>query len=90
MNFNTPFWEGVKEVSRWAFFFVVSWIVTETLKQLSVVPEFATVQIWVFSYEVPVRMTLQVLLTSLGRFSDKFIFTSSKQERGESKGLLPW
>lgn len=75
--------EAVKEVARWVLLMVVSWIVTETLKQVGLVPETHTLHVWVFSYSIPVRVVFQTGLTLLGKGVDKWLY-----ERG--KTLFPF
>ena len=78
MNNAAPFWEGVKEAGRWLALFLVSWIITETLKQATAIPETATIKIWVFAYLVPVRTAITLGLTLLGRFIDKWLHEIGK------------
>lgn len=95
-NFNGPAWEGTKELLRWAVFFVISWLITATLGQISLVPENYTLNIWVFSYNLPLQLLLTTALTSAGRFADKYMFAKSKEETGTKgttdtpKGILPF
>lgn len=98
---NKPRLEAVKEVLRYVILFVVSWIITETLKQISLVPTLYEVRFWVFVYAIPVQALLTFLLVLVGRYIDKYKFTKSKQEledlpkhlleqEGEPKGILPF
>lgn len=97
---SNPAVEGFKEIARWGALFAASWLVTQTLGQLDLVPEKATVQVWVFSYTLPVRLALQAALTFAGRWLDKFLFVQSKENIAEApkkvaadmepKGLLPF
>lgn len=80
-----PYVEGLKEVARWVVLFVVSWLITETLSQMGAVPEFATVKLWVFNYVIPVRLLVNFLLTMLGRFIDKALYTAGKMIEEKSK-----
>lgn len=32
---NTPQMEALKEIARWIVFFVISWVISETLKQIN-------------------------------------------------------
>lgn len=73
--------EGIKEVARWVVLFAVSWVITQTVAQINLVPEFFTLKVWVFSYLIPVRLAFNVGLTMLGRFVDKMLY-----ELGKSKG----
>ena len=95
---QSPNWEGAKETARWVVLFVISWIITETVKQLGSVPENLPVHIWVFAYNIPVQLTLSFLLALAGRWVDKALFVSSKQDLttkvldqdANPKGLLPF
>lgn len=90
-NFRGPVWESTKEIARWVILFAISWVITETLKQVNLVPEFANVKVWVFAYTLPIRAGLQFALTFAGRFVDKYLFEKSKDNpRTETKGLLPF
>jgi hypothetical protein len=88
--FGKPQVEAVLEVLRFVVLFVISWIITETLKQINLVPSFLTVKIWVFSYLLPVRDMLTILLTMTGRFIDKMLFEKRKMQTGTGKGILPF
>lgn len=98
--FTKPVVEGLKEISRWAVFAGLSWAITSTLAQLSLVPETADVKLWVFTYTLPVRLGFQTGLTLLGRWVDKFMFVKSEVKIEESpkkaaaemqpQGLLPF
>jgi hypothetical protein len=91
---NTAHGEAFKEALRWAAFFVVSWIVTETLKQAAAIPEHMTLNVWVFHYVLPFRELLVTLLTLIGRGVDKYLFEKSKAAitwaSDKPQGLLPW
>ena len=88
-NIKVPSLEGLKEVARWGVLFAISWFITETLKQLNVVPEFYNLKFWEFSYLLPLRYSLQLGLTFAGRFVDKYLFEKTKQDNStETKGLL--
>jgi hypothetical protein len=65
--------EALKEVARWLFFYVIAWLVSATLAQIELVPEFASVKIWVFTYSIPIRTIFHITLTLVGRMADKFI-----------------
>lgn len=91
---KSPFYEAMKEVLRWVACVVLGWIVAATIAQISKVPEFATFNVYVFSYDVPIRLGLHTALTVLARFLDKFIFEYQKNVRNIEwfpfKGLLPF
>lgn len=70
--------EAVKEMGRWVLLAVVSWFVTETLGQVGLVPERSTIHVWVFSYNIPVRMLFQSGLTLLGKGVDKWLYEKGK------------
>jgi len=91
-----PNLEAVKEVARWLVLFIISWVITETLKQTATIPEWATIKVWVFVYAVPVRSLITFGLTFAGRYADKYIYEKSKQiallaeNVTKVKGLLPF
>ena len=97
---KNPKLEGLKEVLRWVILFagsmVISWVITETLKQITAVPEVFNLKVWVFTYAIPVRELFTFGLTFAGRYADKYLHEASKQNiykasEGESlKGLLPF
>ena len=96
---KNPKLEGLKEVLRWVILFagsmVISWFITETLKQITAVPEVFNLKIWVFTYALPVRELFTFGLTFLGRYADKYLHEVSKQNLYKSsdtglKGILPF
>jgi len=86
-NKKSAFIEGFKEVARWILALSISWIITETLKQINLVPEFAVVSISVFTYSIPVRLLLNLFLTFLSRFVDKFVH---EWNGTKLKGIFPF
>lgn len=81
--------EGLKEVARWIVLFILSWLITETIAQLELVPEFYTLKVWVFTYLIPVRLAFNLGLTLLGRFVDKWLHEFGKLSGKETlKGGL--
>lgn len=96
---KNPKIEGAKEVLRWVTLFVVSfvvsWFITETLKQVANVPEVFNFKVWVFSYNVPLRELFTFGLTFVGRYVDKYLHEVAKQgkaiyEMPKPSGLLPF
>jgi hypothetical protein len=92
---KTPTKEALKEVSRWVVFFIISWIISETLKQINLVPEFAPIKLWVFTYSIPVRSLFTFVLTMVGRYADKYTHEKNKElgyqgPTAPSMGILPW
>ena len=97
---KNPQLKGLKEVMRWVVLFVgsmvISWIITETLKQITAVPEVFNVKVWVFTYAIPVRELFTFGLTFAGRYADKYLHELSKQNLYKSdgsqtvKGILPF
>lgn len=91
---NTPNWEALKETARWIVLFVVSWVITEVLKQITLVPATYNLKVWVFTFAVPVQFALQTALTLAGRYTDKLLFERSKNSMrwatDKPKGLLPF
>lgn len=95
MTISKPTIEAAKEIGRWILSAIVAWIITETLKQIVLVPESANIKIWVFTYAIPVRALFQFALTAAGRALDKYVFTVNKEDpkRLESetpKGVIPF
>jgi predicted membrane metal-binding protein len=82
--------EAFKEISRWAVLFMASWLIVETLKQLDAVSETATIHVWVFNYVIPIRLLLNIILTFVGRYVDKFLYERNKilPERKQNEGYL--
>lgn len=94
---KNPKIEGLKEVMRWVVLFagslVISWIITETLKQITNVPEVFNLKVWVFTYAIPVRELFTFGLTFAGRYVDKYLHEASKGftlDGSKPKGLLPF
>ncbi len=79
--------EAAKEVARWLVFFVGSWIVTAMLAQATKVPEFHTLDIWVYTFEIPVRTIITFVLTMGLRYIDKYMHVNPKVK---AEGLLPF
>lgn len=92
---NKPLLETIKEVGRWGIAAVVSWVITETAKQLGLVPEVYNLKIWVFTYTLPIRAGVGFGLTIAGRAVDKYVFTVSKEDPDrkkseDPKGVIPF
>lgn len=88
---SKPNIEAIKEIARWLVLFGSSWIITEMLTQSSAIPEFQKLDVWVFSFMIPVRTGIVFVLTFAGRYVDKFLFEKSKTlPEVETKGLLPF
>lgn len=85
---NKPTIEALKEIARWAICIAAGWVITETLNQITAVPESAVVKIWVFTYALPIRMLLQTALTFAGRAIDKYIFVKNKETMQAKTTLL--
>lgn len=83
---KNPTLEALKEIGRWLFFFAVSWFITETLKQAVAIPETYALNVWVFTYAIPVRLLFQFVLTGLGRFADRWVHENPDVPL---KGLVP-
>jgi len=64
--------EALKEVGRWIICLIIGWVIAETLKQINAIQEFQRIKLWVFVYEIPVRLMIQTLLTLAGRAVDKY------------------
>ena len=97
---KNPKIEGLKEVLRWVILFVgsmvVTWVVTETLKQITAVPEVLNVKVWVFTYAIPFRELFTFALTFAGRYADKYLHEVAKLDQFKAydstklKGILPF
>lgn len=76
--------EALKEIARWAALygvsFVVSWFITSTLGQITNVPEVFPLNVWVFTYLIPVRQAFTFGLTLLGRYVDKYLHELGKEK----------
>ena len=83
--FTDAQWSGLKEVSRWAVFFLESDIVTQMLNQIAQVPDFWFVKVWVFNFSVAVRASLKLALTMVLRYIDKKKHTDWKLEHPRSE-----
>lgn len=79
--------EAAKEVARWMVFFIGSWIVTEMLAQATRVPEFQFVNVWVYTFMIPVRALVTFTLTMILRYIDKYLHVNPKVK---AEGLLPF
>lgn len=95
INLSKPTIESVKEVGRWLVSAVVAWIITQTLAQMDLVPEFYKLNVWVFTYTIPIRATFAFALTAAGRAIDKYVFVKSKEDpkrpdEVEPTGVIPF
>jgi len=90
--------EAVKEIARWIILFILSWIVTQVLAQINVLPELLNIKIWLFSFIIPLQNLVTFLLTLVGRYLDKLVYLNSKdltsafdlEVSQKAKGLLPF
>lgn len=88
--------EALKEVARWIVIFLGSWIITQIVNQIVVVPQMHDLKIWEFHFLIPVREIMLTILTLAGRFLDKWKFESTKElakKVGDDevrKGILPF
>lgn len=93
---KSPNWEAIKEIARWVVLFIISWVITEILAQIALVPESYALKVWVFTFSIPLQTALATGLTFAGRYVDKFLFVKSQESptpkfAGEKpKGLLPF
>ena len=77
--------ESGKLVGRLAVLYVVSWFITETLKQAIVIPDYYSLKVWEFYYLIPMRQLFVLGLTAAGGFVDKFL-----HEWGKEVGKKGW
>jgi len=63
--------ERIKDIIRIISFFIIAWIISETLKQASLIPEFYTLKIWVFSYLIPIRNIFIAVLGAILTYIDR-------------------
>lgn len=89
--------EALKEVARLVLLYAVSWVITETMRQINMIPESYTLKIWVLAYDLPVRVAINLALTTAGRYVDKYLFEKRKEEDKSideeykrKSGLLPF
>lgn len=93
---SKPQKEALKEVARWIVLFAGSWIITQIINQIVLIPEFWNIKIWEFVFPIPLQSTILGFLTMLGRFLDKLKFEMTKELSkvvGSSevvKGILPF
>lgn len=91
---SKPNIEAIKEVLRWLVFFVSSWFISETLKQVNLIPEYYQLKIYIFKYSIPIRSIFVFFLTMIGRYADKYLHETKKEKgyMGEAKpmGILPF
>jgi len=87
---KTPNAEAIKEIARWVVFFIISWIITQLLAQINVVPDSLNIKIWEFFFPIPIRQLITSILTVIGRYADKYIYTKTKNSEVETKGILPF
>lgn len=78
---NDPKIARIKDILRFLFFIAVSWFISETLKQVQVVPDFYTLKVWVFTYLIPVRFIFVTALTAALSYIDRRKFLA------DGKGL---
>ena len=91
--FTEAQWAGVKEVGRWAIFFLASEVVTQMLNQVAQVPESLSFNVWVFNFSIAIRASFKIALTMALRYLDKKKHTDWKLEHPRSEqagGLLNW
>lgn len=86
--------EATKEVARWLVFFVISWVVSEVLRQAAVIPVSYDLYVWKFVFSIPIRSGVVFLLTMVGRYADKYlhVYNSVGQPKNFKKpmGILPF
>lgn len=91
---SKPNFEAMKEVLRWVVLFIVSWFISELLRQSTVVPETYFVKVLLFTFQIPLRTAFVFSLTMFGRYIDKFLHENkkavSKDENGKPPGGLLW
>jgi hypothetical protein len=84
-------WEAIKETLRWGVFLAIGWLITETLNQITVIPELYPIHLGSLVYSLPIRLSVQVALTFVGRYVDKYIYTKTFNDPTvKTKGLLPF
>lgn len=81
--------EAIKEVLRWVIFFVGSWIVSELLRQIDLVPESWLLKIYVFTFMIPARSLFVFGLTMAARYIDKYLHVNSKEDKAYQIGQTP-
>ena len=74
IDLNDPKIERIKDILRIGIFFIIAWIISETLKQANLIPEFYTLKIWVFSYLIPIRDIFIAVLGAVLTYIDRVKF----------------
>jgi len=91
---SKPNIEATKEILRWVVFFIVSWFISETMKQLNLIPEYYKLKIYVFTYLIPIRSIFAFFLTMIGRYADKYLHEKNKEKgyisEAKPMGILPF
>lgn len=81
--------EGLKEVGRWLLCFAVGWFLEQILAQLTKVPEFFNLHLWVFVFNIPVRLGIQGVISLGLRFLDKWQHETGKETKSYPKVDVP-
>lgn len=81
--------EAAKEVLRWVVLFILSWIISELLRQIDLVPESWLLKVYVFSFSIPVRSLFVFLLSLGGRYVDKYLHETKKNDGTYPVGMTP-
>lgn len=71
---DDPKIERIKDILRAVLFFVLAWIIGETLSQANVVPEFFDVKVWEFVYKIPLRLMFTGALGAALSYIDRVKF----------------
>lgn len=93
-QFDSPHAESIKSVLRLIVISVVSGIITQMLAQLNLVPESQYMKVFVFTFTIPLRSTLFLILTAAGKYVDKLLFEVNSNKRkpagNVSTGIVPF
>jgi len=88
--------EALKEIGRWVACSLASWIITQVIDQIVVIPLVHQIRVWEFNFIIPVQRPIQAGLTLALRGLDKYKFELSKilsEKIGDKelrKGILPF
>lgn len=71
--------ERIKDILRFVFFYVVSWIITQMLTQLDIIPISHTLMVWKFAFIIPIRASVHAGLTGLLALIDRVKYLKDKR-----------
>lgn len=78
-------WESIKSALRLVMFAVISWFITEIVRQVDLVPESWLFKVYVFTFTIPLRNLIVLGLMAFQQWLDKFLH--EKKNEGTPKGM---